>query len=372
MKVLMISMDSRIFEPQSAVLERLKEYADFCENMTVVVLTRNKNNPIKIKNLSIYPASSIYRLWRLLVAVKITQRIIKKGDIDLITTQDPFDTGIIGWLMKIKYNLPWQCQMHGDILSPYFWQESFLNKIRVLIAKFILSRTDGTRVVSERIKRSLVKMGLKKEPVVLPIQVDVEKIKSTEIKIDLKQKYPQFDFLILMASRLSKEKNIDLAIKALVEIIKKYSKVGLLIVGEGEEEKRLKLLVKNYGLAQNIIFESWSKDLVSYYKTTDLFLLTSNYEGWGMTIVEAATCACPIVMTDVGCAGEFIKNEQNGFVVDVGDEKGIVSAIIKLIEDKNFAKTLGAKAEQSALLLPDKKNYLDAYKQSFLDLVIKK
>lgn len=368
MKVLMISMDSRIFEPHSAVLDRIKEYSNFCDNLTVIVLTRQSANSIHIKNLSIYPASSIYRARRLFLALNLAKKIIREEKITLITTQDPFDTGIIGWLMKRKYNLPWQCQLHGDIFSPYFWQESLLNKARVILAKFMLPKADGIRTVSERIKYSLVRMGLKVKPIVLPILVDVGKLQLAEIKTDLKQKYPQFNFLILMASRLSKEKNIELAIKAMVQIVQKYPKAGLIVVGEGRDAENLRSFVQCYGLDKNVVFESWSQDLVSYYKTADMFLLTSNYEGWGMTVVEAAACACPIVMTDVGCAGEFIKNEQNGFVVNVGDEKGLISVIIKLTEDKNLAKDLGMKAQNSTHQLLDKDKYLNLYKTSLIDI----
>ena len=73
-----------------------------------------------------------------------------------------------------------------------------------------------------------------------------------------------------MASRLTKEKNIGLA----VESLPNDAKIGLVIVGDGPEKEKLKFQVSSFKLQDNIIFEPWPDDIVSYYKTTDLFLLT--------------------------------------------------------------------------------------------------
>ena len=372
MKVLIINIDKNIFEPGSASLARLKEYANFCEKLSVVVLTRQSFEPIISGNLSVFATGSCCRIKYSFDALGLVRKITKEDKYDLVMTQDPFDTGHLGWLIKRRYKIPWQCQIHGDFLSSYFWQESFINKIRVLLARFLLPSADGLRVVSERIKKSLLHSAFfinNSRIVVLPIFVDLEKFKIAPVKINLRQKYPQFDFIILMASRLSEEKNIGLAIKAMVEVVKKYPKTGIIIVGSGSEKNNLKFKIENLKLKDNIILEPWSDDLVSYYKTADLFLLTSNYEGWGMTVVEAMACGCPVVMTDVGCAGELVFNGESGLVAPVGDQAALVSAINKLIVNpllREKFKTAGLAAVKE---LPNKEQYLADYRKSWETLV---
>jgi len=378
MKVLIINIDKKIFEPGSASLSRLKEYASFCEKLSVVVLTRRSFEPIKVDNLSVFATGSYYRAKYLFDALDLAKKIMAEEKHDLVMTQDPFDTGHIGWLIKKKYKIPWQCQIHTDFLSPYFWQESFLNKIRVLLAKFLLSRADGIRTVSGRIKKSLLAIGLLppqseascllKAITVLSIFVDFEGLRLAPIKTNLKQKYPQFNFIILMASRLSKEKNIGLAIEAMEEVIKKYPKTGLIIVGSGHEKERLVRLGRRK-LYDNIAFESWSEDLTSYYKTADLFLLTSNYEGWGMTVVEAMACGCPVIMTDVGCAGELAVNGESGLVVPVNNQTALVSATNKLIEDLSLRERFKTAGLAAINRLPSKEEYLQEYKKSWESLL---
>ena len=63
----------------------------------------------------------------------------------------------------------------------------------------------------------------------------------------------------------------------------------------GPEQKMIKNLAQKLNVEKNVVFEDWQNDLSSYYKTAHLFLLTSNYEGYGMTLVEAIASHCPNV-----------------------------------------------------------------------------
>ena len=110
-----------------------------------------------------------------------------------------------------------------------------------------------------------------------------------------------------MISRLEKEKNIKMAIKAFSQVLEKYPNIGLIIVGEGKERTSLVELTEKLNIKKSIIFENWQSDqeiLISYYKTCDIFLNTSWYEGYGMTLKEAQMAGCKIISTDVGIARE--------------------------------------------------------------------
>jgi glycosyltransferase involved in cell wall biosynthesis len=265
----------------------------------------------------------------------------------LITAQDPFETGLVGYWLKKKFGVPLQLQVHTDFMSPYFRAESLKNRLRYWLGKWLIKKADCVRVVSQRILNSLKAIslpagrhGYKLKADSLPIFVDIQKIKDAPIVGDLRRKYPG-RFIILMASRLSKEKNISLAIEAMARIAKSESqgvKPLLLIVGNGPERKNLELGIRNYELDKNVVLENWTGDLSSYYKTSDLFLLTSNYEGYGRTVVEALAADLPVVMTDVGLAGELVKNNENGLMVPVGDAAALSEAIKKSMEPTELAR----------------------------------
>ena len=276
---------------------------------------------------------------------------------NLITAQDPFECGLVSWWLASFFKAKLQLQIHTDFLNPYFIPEAFLNRLRVWLAGFLLPRADKIRVVSQRILSSLRFRGwrLKADPVVLPVFVNVEGIRRMPIRTNLHLKYPQFKKIILMASRLTPEKNIGLAIEAMLEIFKTLPEVGLLIVGSGPLESALKLKTRSLKLDANLIFESWTDDLVSYYKTADLFLLASDYEGYGRTIVEALAAGCPVVSTDVGLAGE---SGYEGIII-VGRDN-LVSEIISFFCQPKPAINLN-------LPYADRQEYLLEYHQTWLN-----
>lgn len=377
MKVLTIGSERNLFVNNSEAQKRIREYGKLFEELHIIVFA-HKNLGYKNINISenifIYPTDHKYKflyLWRI---YKIAKSIIAKpytlNPIPwVITCQDPMVAGLAGWLLKIFFSVPLQFQLHADIFSPYFGQESWKNKIGVLLAKFLLPKADSIRVVSERIKQSLASSVKRQAPRIttLPIFVDVKKIQSSKIKADLHQKYSNYDFIILMASRLTREKNIGMAIEAMAEVCKAQSakrKILLLIVGSGPEENKLRLAICDLRLADRIVIEPWTNDLASYYKTADLFLLTSNYEGYGRTVVEAMAAGLPVIMTDVGLAGEVLIDDLDGRVIPVGNVEALAATILELQE--NSAKREEFKLNSLKLLekWQTKQEYLEKYKKS--------
>ena len=302
-------------------------------------------------------------------AFKIAKKILA-GDLNdawVVTSQDPFETGRVALKIKNKYKIPLQVQIHADFLNPYFGKESILNKIRVIIARKAIKKADCIRVVSKRIGNSIEnKYKLKIKPINIPIFTDIEKIESFEPKFNLKEKYSQFNFIILMNSRLENVKNIELAIHAFKEVLEKAKSVGLIIVGDGSKRSKYENLVKELSLENKVIFEGWQEDTLSYYKGADLFINTSNHEGYCLSLIEAAASVCPIITTDVGVVGGVL-NESNVFVCPVGDQKCIEKKIINVINNQEILGNLSEKAFQDIKksLPSNKTEYLEMHKNIF-------
>lgn len=376
MKILMISTDRNLFDKNSEVRQRIIEYGTFVDELRIIVFTKWRYKGLMYEskisdNVIVYPTNSIGRWLYVFDAVKIGRKIIGKAKDWLITAQDPFECGLAGYAISKKFKTPFQLQIHTDFLNQYFKNESYLNRVRLKISQFILPKADCIRVVSERVKNSLESSGLalKAKIKLLPVFVDVKKIQKAPVKTDLRQKYPQFSHIILMASRFSKEKNIGLAIEAMKDVIQKYPKAGLVIVGSGQEKENYSLLVTRYALRNNVIIEPWTDNLSSYYKTANVFLLTSNYEGYCRAVLEAASVDCPVVMTDVGIAGEVLKNEYNCLIVPVGDKEKLKIAILRMFGDDALRVKLIFSSENIANLLQPKEKYLEEYKKSWSDCI---
>lgn len=347
MKLLSISTDKKIFEPGSSVRNRLIEYAEKCEEMHIIVFSKqdesisissdNQTGEIKIPDETaispkcwVYSTRSISQFTYPFDAIRLGRFIIKRRGITNITCQDPFLTAMAGISLKKQFGIPLELQLHTDIASPHF-SHSMPNGIRKFMALSYLPRADHIRVVSNRLKEYLNKKLKIDESIieVRPIPVDIGWIEKSPITVDLHKKYPQFDSIVLMASRFEKEKNIDLAINSWRKVVKEVPKVGLLMVGLGSQGPRLRTLVSKLGLNDSVKFETWvtPQNLASYYKTANAFLSTSLYEGYGMTFVEAKAAGCPIVSTDVGVAREMGATIVNFHEDSVA--QGIISVLKK-------------------------------------------
>ena len=167
------------------------------------------------------------------------------------------------------------------------------------------------------------------------------------------------------ARRALKKENFEMQFRAFVNFSRNNKKAELWIVGEGPEKNKLVTLAKDLGIAGQVRFFGWSDNISEFYAQADAFLLTSLAEGWPLVIAEAAAVSLPIIMTDVGSAGEFIKNGENGIVVPVNDASALREAMEKIIEDADLRNKLGEAARQSFLNLPSKEEILALYKKSW-------
>ena len=340
--VLTIGSDRNLFKKESQVRARVSKQGGVFDQLHVVVFSLSETGLKSEKiaeNVWIYPTNSSSRLLYIRDAIALSKKIFFDNNLTfsntVVSAQDPFEAGITASFVSGNLKIPLHLQIHTDFLSPFFRRQSLLNRLRVSMARLVLPKADGIRVVSERIAESIKKsdIKLKTNPIILPVFADFYKISDGTPSFDLHVKYPNFKSIVLMVGRLSPEKNILSALNALALVVKKYPNIGMVIVGDGPDKANLILRAKNLGIGKNVVFESWQEDLVSFYKTANLFVLASNYEGYGLVLIEAAAAGCPIITTDVGIAREMLGENHEQFIYPVGDEKCLAGKIILLLED---------------------------------------
>lgn len=380
----MLSLDEGILKEGSEANQRMKDYGGIFEELHIVLYKRPGFGERSISaNIRVYPTNSLFKFLYFFSAYKICKRIVREREISrensVISAQDAV-SAIPAFLIGRVFGIPVQLQVHTDFLNPYFKKESLKNYLRYILYKFFVRRADCVRVVSKWIRDFLVGvLGIHGEIItVLPIFVDTKAIKSIKPETDLHKKYAGYKKIILMASRITNEKNIDMAIRAVSGASEEIPGFLLLIVGNGQMKK---FLMKKYGKyladaesagpeqGKFLFFEDAADfpTLVSYYKTADLFLLTSDYEGYGRTIIEALSCGLPVISTDVGIAKEVLGAGGAGRIVPVRDEKALSREIESVLSDDPLLKRMKENAAKIENLIPyaDKNDYLEKFKLSF-------
>ena len=360
MKILMVSLDKTLLGANGGGLpaqagdaqERHRRYGEFVEKLDIVVFSRSgfQKNAISEK-VTAFPTNSFSKFNYIFDAYKIGKALFRQNNYDLIDTQDPFFTGLVGYWLKKKFKKPLEIHFHGD-----FWGNAFQSEagiFQLFLSKFIARYADGIRVVSQGIKEKLVKKGIAPEKIaVIPTPVDLEKFKAFEPEKVKQIKDDYFNKkIILYAGRLVKVKNLPLLLKAVAMIRNSKHNIILLIIGEGGEKAKLKRKVRRLEIEDAVVFISSApqKDLVNYYHAADVFVLPSFSESLGKVLIEAGAAGCPVVSTETTGARDVVVEGRTGYLVPIGDENAMVEKILKVLRMEESERKEMAKNSQRIL-----------------------
>jgi glycosyltransferase involved in cell wall biosynthesis/putative flippase GtrA len=153
--------------------------------------------------------------------------------------------------------------------------------------------------------------------------------------------------IIMTACRLTPWKGVDGLIKILPKIRSKFGAVKLVVLGEGGELPKLKLLAEESGVAGEVEFlgKIEHERILNYYQAADLFILNTNYEGLSHTLLEVMKAGVPLVATKVGGNPEVISDGQEGILVKYNDLAALAEAVTRILDNPDLAKALTAKAK---------------------------
>lgn len=357
-KLLTFSSDQKMLSNNSYTFVRAIEYGELVGKSVVVVPTNKNIDPIVRKNTTVYGvfisnfSTIVGRIYALIKAFIAANRLIEKEGINVVSSQDPFEYGFVAYLLARRNNIGLHIQNHGDFFGSNFWKsENIIHSIRYYIGIFVIKRAKSVRVVSKRIKNNLINNLNIDSKIIVNVPIFNDNNRRSETG-KYKPKEYKGKFVFLTIARLEKEKNISLMIDALKEVTRKTNNSHLVIAGDGSEAVYLKKKVREMHLEDKVDFVGWVDDIFYYYNLADAYLLSSNHEGWGMVMIEAMSVGLPVVTTDVGCAGEVIKNNENGIVVPVMNKDALVSAMTKISAEPDLREKLSKGATNSYNKLP--------------------
>ena len=137
-----------------------------------------------------------------------------------------------------------------------------------------------------------------------------------------------------------------------------------MFVGDGKKKDSLLLLAKELGVEDKTIFSGFQVDPTPFYKTADLFVLSSDYEGFGNVIVESLSCGTKVVSTNCPSGpSEILDNGRFGILVPVGDVYSLAEAIKKQLNAKIKSSTLIKRSEDFSIEIATFK-YLNLIKEA--------
>src|SRR5690625_1203892 len=205
--------------------------------------------------------------------------------------------------------------------------------------------------LSEGVKNDLTNnfeiIESKIEMIYNPVEICEIKQKSNEEISDVK--FTNNEKIIISVGRLVEQKNFPLLLNSF-KIVKKYINAKILILGIGPLEHELKKMAKGIGVSEYITFLGFKENPYKYMKKADVFVLQSNWEGFGHVIVEAMACATPVVSTDCKSGPrEIIGDNEFGLLTPVNDVDKLAKNIIEILTNERLSRRYVDKGHKRSL-----------------------
>ena len=237
----------------------------------------------------------------------------------------------------------------------------YINTIKSRLIKLLIKITykfsNVIIAISKELGKDLEKLCNKKVNTIYNPSFDKNIYKITKEKF----KKPNYK-IILNVARFEKQKNHLMLLKSFNDLESQLN-VKLFLIGYGKEEVNILNYIKKHNLQKRIKIIKNNNDLYSYFKISDLFVLTSFYEGFGNVLVEAAMFKIPIISTNCKSGPQEILNKgKYGDLVKINDNKKLTYLISKNLQKKNKKKI---SLMYNSLDRFDIKNHISKYEKIF-------
>ncbi|MEK7597045.1 MAG: glycosyltransferase [Patescibacteria group bacterium] len=288
-------------------------------------------NMIFLHNKNYYPNKYYFSYSNILVFVKEIfwlKDIISQNKPDVVLSVNHYvniQLSIIKYLFNKKLRLI--LTSHNNILTTFKNRASYwLNIILKILVSLLYKKANINIGVSKNISNDLRRYFFLDNVQTIYNGINLKKI-SIKNKINKIKR-------IISVGRLDKQKDFFTLIKAFSILIRIFKNSELLIIGDGKIKKNLKSLISSLKLSKKIHLIGWKQNVSQYLATTDLFLFSSNYEGFPTVILEAMSYGVPVISTNTNYGpSEILDNGRYGVLVPVGNEKAMAKAMNDLLKD---------------------------------------
>ncbi len=267
-------------------------------------------------------------------------KVLKSNNYEIVVANVWPLTLIAILLSKLMYKTKCICIEHG-ILSKEYSRKTFLFRyIQKISIKLLYRLSNAIVAVSRGVKEDLMGLGANDKSIKV-IYNSTRPYKTKDLDSDLKEWYEFSGIKLISVANLKKEKNISNLLKAFNMLLNDYSNnISLLILGEGPLENSLKDEAKDLGILKKVFFGGKRINALDYINRSDIFVLSSDFEGFGIVLIEALSLGKTIVATRNEGALEIIKQEEIGYLCNLDDPNDLSHKIIDAIANPLKKETL--------------------------------
>ncbi len=265
---------------------------------------------------------------------------------DVIHLQTPFSAGMLGlkaaWLRRIPrvfhHHTLWE--EYVDYLPV---PKKATRGVSIAVCRWLADRCQGVIAPSQQVKERFQAQGVSSPIDVIPTGIRGDDFRHGTPRPELQEG----EEVCLYIGRLAHEKSLDVVVRVFAEIHERRPATRLWLVGDGPARAALEQQVKEAGLAGCTRFFGFvdRSTLKDYVASARLFLFASQTETQGLVLLEAQAGGLPVVAVRASGVDEAVDPEKTGFMLDPGDENGMVQSALRLLEDADLYQKFSSAAE---------------------------
>jgi N-acetyl-alpha-D-glucosaminyl L-malate synthase BshA len=286
-----------------------------------------------------------YPPYDLVLATKMVE-VMTRFDLDILHVHYAIPHSISAYLAKRMLTdrvVPFVTTLHGTDITLVGNDRSYLP-----ITRFGIEQSDAVTAVSEYLKqRTINEFQIERSVRVVPNFVNCNMY--VPFKDDaFKRKFaPEGEPILTHISNFRPVKRVE-DVVGIFALVRQKMKARLLMVGDGPERPKAEWLARTHGIADDVVFVGKQNDMIQFLQVSDILLLPSELESFGLVALEAMACEVPVIATQVGGIPEVVRDGIDGFLYKVGDIKAMADGALSILKNPSMRERLGKSARDHA------------------------
>lgn len=301
-----------------------------------------------------------FPLYSIALASKLVE-VVKFNEIDIIHAHYAIPHATSAYLAREIVKSELECKkdikvvttLHGTDITLIGLEPTFLNTM-----KFSIEQSDGVTAVSNFLKdKTKSAYNIRKEIEVIPNFIDTNKYsrsESEELSNVKKHIAPSGEKIVTHTSNFRPLKRVQDVIKIFSELKKKVPS-KLMLVGDGPERSDCERLTRELGISDDVKFMGKQDSIPDLLSISDLFLLPSQSESFGLAALEAMSCSVPVISSSIGGLPELNLHGETGYIAEMGDIDRMAKYSIEILSNNKKYKIFSRNARKRAMQFDSEK-----------------
>jgi N-acetyl-alpha-D-glucosaminyl L-malate synthase BshA len=318
--------------------------------------------------MSSYPLFD-FPLYSLSLASKLVE-VAEFENLDLLHVHYAIPHATSAYLAKQMLNdkkdLKIITTLHGTDITLVGLEPSFLP-----LVKFSIEQSDGVTAVSRFLKeKTITNYSCQKEINVIPNFVDTDFYKPGDNGEFRNHIAPDGEKILVHTSNFRAVKRVPDAIRVFEQVEKEIPS-RLVLVGDGPDRSECERLCREMGLCDKVKFLGKQEGLVQILTASDVFLIPSQSESFGLAALEAMACGLPVVSSSVGGLPELIRHNETGFIAEIGDVDRMAKYVKELLANEKKYKVFSENSRSRAINKFDTSKVVPLYEKYYKNVLEK-